>query len=62
IFRHGHSSGYSLTGSITTSPGGGLGMTTKKPEIISGFFLPGGATPARAYGFCRPGKAKPPPG
>ena len=24
--------------------------------------MPGGASLARAYGFCRPGKAKPPPG
>ncbi|MEE2372151.1 hypothetical protein PRB05_18870, partial [Klebsiella pneumoniae] len=33
--RHGHSSGYSLTGTITTSLGGGLGVTIKTARDTS---------------------------
>ncbi|MGH4409519.1 hypothetical protein ACRFCC_13260, partial [Klebsiella pneumoniae] len=40
--RHGHSSGYSLTGTITTSLGGGLGVTITK-ACVAGFVLPPGA-------------------
>ncbi|WP_213313424.1 hypothetical protein, partial [Citrobacter freundii] len=43
--RHGHSSGYSLTGSITTSLGGGLGVTIKAREkrasIVASMEKPG---------------------